>query len=134
MSEPNKYRPILFVTISSLASSDDARLRVALTEIAKQDPTIKIDAEAVDGRVVAAGMTQSHLEAIGDRLLHEYKLMVNVSEPNVTYLETIRKIGRPKESTSARPAGWATTDIANSVSSPMGRARATSSSARSLMA
>jgi elongation factor G len=93
MSEPNKYRPILFVTISSLASSDDARLRVALTEIAKQDPTIKIDAEAVDGRVVAAGMTQSHLEAIGDRLLHEYKLMVNVSEPNVTYLETIRKIG-----------------------------------------
>jgi elongation factor G len=63
----------------------------ALSALTQQDPTIRIKTEPVDGQTIISGTGELHLEVICDRILHEYKIEVDVGKPKVIYLETIRK-------------------------------------------
>ncbi len=90
MSESNApTRPIISVAISPRSSADLPDLQHALSEIAQQDSTIRIS--AIDGQTIVSGMGESHLESVCARISDEYKIEVEVGDPQITYLETIRK-------------------------------------------
>jgi elongation factor G len=91
MSELNpQSRPVIRVTISPKADSDRLRLERALNNLAQQDSTIKIETKSEGGSAIVSGVSESHLESICSRILHEYGIEIEVGEPTVIYLETIR--------------------------------------------
>jgi translation elongation factor EF-G len=83
----SESRPILSVAISPTNSGDHDGLRQALRDLADQDPSISIQTEP---QTIIRGMDESGLERVCDRILREYKIEIDVSEPKVIYLETIR--------------------------------------------
>jgi elongation factor G len=92
MSEFNtQKRPIISVSISPKINDDREKFQRALSVLAQEDPAIRIKTESVDGQTILSGMDESHLEAICNRILHEYKILLDVGGPRVIYLETIRK-------------------------------------------
>ena len=54
-------------------------------------------------------MGELHLEVIVDRMLREFRVQANVGRPQVAYRETIRKAGRGRVASCARPAARAST-------------------------
>lgn len=92
MNESNAHnRPIVSVAINPKAVNDRQDLQRALSDLAQQDPTIRIKMESTDGKTILSGMGELHLEVICERILHEYKVQVDIGKPCVIYLETIRE-------------------------------------------
>jgi elongation factor G len=89
MSESDTQRPILSRSIRPKIGSDQPRLLSALSDIAQQDPAVRVDTQ--DDRIVLSGKDESHLESVCDRILHQYKIEIDMGEPRVIYLETVRK-------------------------------------------
>jgi elongation factor G len=52
---------------------------------------MKVEEGPTDGETVISGIGELHLESICDRISREYKIQLDVGEPKVIYLETIRK-------------------------------------------
>jgi elongation factor G len=83
-------RPTIFVAIRPRIDADHEKLQRALSVLVQEDPSIQIR-RSIDGQTDLCGMNDLHLELICDRILNEYKILLNVGEPKVIYLETIRK-------------------------------------------
>ena len=77
------------MAISSRNNSDHKKFQRALRTIAQEDPTIQIKTEFVGGQTILSGMNDMHLEVICDRILHEFKIQLDVGDPRVIYLEGI---------------------------------------------
>lgn len=88
---PSPNRPVISVAIRPRVTNDRENLRRALSTLAQQDPTMRIATEPIDGQTIISGTGELHLEAICDRILHEYKIEIDVGKPKVIYLETICK-------------------------------------------
>ena len=84
-------RPILSVAVSAKTHDDRGKLQRALSDIARQDPTLKVTTRFEDGPIILSRTAYQHLEAICDRIQREYKVNINVGQLKVIYLETIRK-------------------------------------------
>jgi elongation factor G len=92
MSESNiQKRPILSVAVSLRAEGDREEFRRALSVLVQEDPAIRIKTESADGPTILSAMDELHLNATCDRLLREFKLQLDLGEPTVIYLETVRK-------------------------------------------
>jgi elongation factor G len=92
VTESNTHnRPIISVVISPKNDDDRQSLQRALSDLAQQDPTIRIETESLDGQTTIGGMSELQLEVICDRIVHEYKVQIDIGKPKVIYLETIRK-------------------------------------------
>ena len=79
------------MAISPKVDGDREILQRALEDLARQDRTIRIEIDPGDGPTIVSGMGELHLEAICDRISHEYKIQLELGKPKVIYLETIRK-------------------------------------------
>ena len=87
-------RPIISRAIRPKLDTDWPRLQQALSDIGGQD-----------GETIVCGADEQHLESICDRIVHQYGIELDLGEPTVIYLETIRKTrARPRVSTSGRRA------------------------------
>jgi elongation factor G len=92
MSESRTHqRPIICVAIRPKTDDDRHGLQRALSELAQQDPTIRIETESPGGSTTICGMSELHLEAICHRIVCEYEVQIEIGKPKVIYLETIRK-------------------------------------------
>jgi elongation factor G len=92
MSESNSQtRPIVSLAISPKLTDERESLQQALNDLANVDPTLRIETGSTDGWTILYGMGELHLEVICHRILQEYKIQLEVGEPKVIYLETIRK-------------------------------------------
>jgi elongation factor G len=47
--------------------------------------------DTIYGQAIISGMSELHLEGICDQISHELKIQIDVGQPKVIYLETIRK-------------------------------------------
>ena len=84
-------RPPISVALSPRTQADRWKLLQALSDLIQQDPAIKIEAEPGDGSSIISGMSDLHLETICDRIVQEYKIQLDIGEPQIIYLESIRK-------------------------------------------
>ena len=91
MNQENaQNRPVVSFTVSPRANGDREILQQALSDLAQQDPSVRIGTESY-GQFTIGGVGESHLESIRERISREYKVEADVGLPKVIYLETIRE-------------------------------------------
>ena len=83
--------PVIRVAIEPKTKAGQEKMGLALSKLAEEDPTFRVNTDEETGQTIIAGMGELHLEIIVDRLLREFKVEANVGKPQVAYKETIRR-------------------------------------------
>ncbi len=81
--------PVISVAIEPMSRGDQDRIVDALTKLAEEDPTFKVQYNQETGQTLISGMGELQLEVIVVRLLREFRVKAKVSRPRVAYKETI---------------------------------------------
>ena len=84
-------RPILSTAISPKTEADRENLQRGLSNLAQEDPKMRVATDSTSGQTILSGMSELHLEIICDRLRRECNVELDVGETTVLYLGTIRK-------------------------------------------
>ncbi len=87
------FDPVVTKSIEAKKPSDLPKLIEVLRQVAKEDPTIKIEINEETGEHLMSGMGELHLEVIENRIKSEKGVEVSTSPPIVVYRETITKDG-----------------------------------------
>lgn len=82
--------PVIQIAVEPKTKADADKMSTALAKLAEEDPTFKVWMDEESGQTVIAGMGELHLEIITDRMMREFKVEVNIGQPQVSYRETIR--------------------------------------------
>jgi elongation factor G len=85
--------PVMFMAIEPKARADRDKLNEALAELAAEDPTCVVRADAESGQTILSGMGELHLEILVDRLRREFHVAANTGKPMVSYYETVTATG-----------------------------------------
>jgi elongation factor G len=64
---------------------------MALSRLASEDPSLRIESDKESGQTILKGMGELHLEIIVDRMRREFKVEANIGQPKVAYREAITK-------------------------------------------
>ncbi len=83
--------PVISVAIEPKTKADQEKLGVALSKLAEEDPTFKVNFDEETGQTIISGMGELHLEIIIDRMKREFNVEANIGNPQVAYRETIKK-------------------------------------------
>ncbi len=83
--------PVIAVAVEPKTKGDQEKMGVALSKLAQEDPTFKVNTDPDSGQTIISGMGELHLEIIVDRMMREFNVQANVGKPQVAYRETIRK-------------------------------------------
>ncbi len=92
--------PVVTKSIEAKNTKDLVRLIEILRQIAKEDPTIKIEINQETGEHLLSGMGELHLEIIEYKIRNEKKCEIETSQPIVVYRETIALQAGPVEGKS----------------------------------
>ena len=92
--------------ITPKAKGDEEKVAQSLRRLSEEDPTLIMRRDPQTGEQLLSGMTQMHVEVAVDRLKRRFGVEVDLRQPRVPYLETIRKEskghGRYKKQTGGR--------------------------------
>lgn len=83
--------PVISVAVEPRTKADQDKMGVALSKLAQEDPSFKVNTDEESGQTIISGMGELHLEIIVDRMKREFNVEANVGAPQVAYRETIRK-------------------------------------------
>lgn len=83
--------PVIEVSVEPKTTSDQDKMGIALSRLASEDPSLRVDTDKESGQTILRGMGELHLEIIVDRMRREYKVDANIGRPKVAYRETITK-------------------------------------------
>jgi elongation factor G len=81
--------PVISVAIEPKTKQDQDKMSTALTRLAEEDPTFRVQTNTETGQTIISGMGELHLEIIVDRMMREFKVEASVGRPQVAYRETI---------------------------------------------
>jgi len=87
---------ILEVAIERKAEADRDRLNAAFDALGKFDPSLRVMTGTDSGQWVIAGHSEEHLNGAIDILVNCFHIEVNVSAPQVAYLETLSRAATVK--------------------------------------
>ena len=91
--------PVVTVAVEAKNTKDLPKLIEVLRQVAKEDPTIKIEINEETGEHLVSGMGELHLEVISYRI-NEKGVDIQTSEPIVVYRETVAGTAGPVEGKS----------------------------------
>jgi elongation factor G len=98
--------PVMSFAITPKAKGDEEKVAQSLRRLSEEDPTLVLRRDPQTGEQLLSGMTQMHVEVAVDRLKRRFGVEVDLRQPRVPYLETIRKEakghGRYKKQTGGR--------------------------------
>jgi elongation factor G len=98
--------PVMSFAISPKSKGDEEKVASSLRRLAEEDPTLVIRRDPQTGEQLLSGLSQMHVEVAVDRLRRRFGVEVELRQPRVPYLETIRKEsraqGRYKKQTGGR--------------------------------
>ncbi len=83
--------PVIEVSVEPKSTADQERMGIALSRLASEDPSLRIESDQESGQTILRGMGELHLEIIIDRMKREFKVEANIGQPKVAYRETITK-------------------------------------------
>ncbi|MDP3899517.1 MAG: elongation factor G [bacterium] len=83
--------PVIKVAVEPKTKADQEKMGIALSKLAEEDPTFRVNSDEETGQTLIAGMGELHLDIIVDRMKREFKVEANVGQPQVAYRETIKK-------------------------------------------
>ncbi|MBI3815756.1 MAG: elongation factor G [Nitrospinae bacterium] len=84
--------PVISVAIEPKTKAEQDKLGESLGKLAQEDPTFKVKVDEETGQTIISGMGELHLEILVERLKREFSINANVSKPQVSYKETIKKL------------------------------------------
>ena len=84
--------PVISVAVEPRSVADQDKLTVALSKLAQEDPSFKVETDKETGQTVISGMGELHLDIIVDRMRREFNVVANIGKPQVSYRETIRGV------------------------------------------
>jgi elongation factor G len=87
-------QPVIDIAIEPKTKADQDKLGMALSRIAAEDPSFRVQTDPETGETIISGMGELHLEIIVDRLIREFKVDARMGRPQVSYRETITEPAR----------------------------------------
>ncbi|MCK0130690.1 elongation factor G [Flavobacteriaceae bacterium F08102] len=89
--------PVIGIAVEPKTKADVDKLGMALSKLAEEDPTFQVKTDEASGQTIISGMGELHLDIIVDRLKREFKVEVNVGQPQVEYKEAITRAADHRE-------------------------------------
>ncbi len=84
--------PVISVAVEPRTKADQDKLGMALSKLAREDPSFRIHTDEESAQTIISGMGELHLEIIIDRLKREFRVEAAVGRPQVAYRETITSL------------------------------------------
>jgi elongation factor G len=98
--------PVMSFAITPKSKGDEEKMAAGLRRLAEEDPTIQLRRDPQTGEQLLSGLSQMHVEVAVQRLKSRFNVEVELHQPRVPYLETIRSEaraqGRYKKQTGGR--------------------------------
>src|SRR5438067_6127962 len=98
--------PVMSFAVTPKAKGDEEKMAAGLRRLAEEDPTIQMRRDPQTGEQLLSGLSQMHVEVAVARLKSRFNVEVDLHQPRVPYLETIRSEakaqGRYKKQTGGR--------------------------------
>src|ERR671931_745040 len=88
--------PVMSFAVTPKAKGDEEKVASSLRRLAEEDPTLVLRRDPQTGDQLLSGMSQMHVEVAVDRLRNRFGVDVDLQQPHVPYLETIRKEARAR--------------------------------------
>lgn len=82
--------PVFFCSIEPPSLLAQSALEVALQELQREDPSLRVSNDPETDQIVLAGMGELHIEIIKERIKREYKIDADLGPLQIAYKETIR--------------------------------------------
>lgn len=102
----DRPEPVMSFAITPKAKGDEEKMGTSLRRLTEEDPTLVMRRDPQTGEQLVSGMSQMHVEVAVDRLQRRFGVEVELHQPRVPYLETIRREsraqGRYKKQTGGR--------------------------------
>jgi elongation factor G len=88
--------PVMSFAVTPKAKGDEEKVASSLRRLAEEDPTLVLRRDPQTGDQLLSGMSQMHVEVAVDRLRSRFGVDVELHQPHVPYLETIRRESRAR--------------------------------------
>jgi len=88
--------PVMSFAVTPKAKGDEEKMASGLRRLGEEDPTIHLRRDPQTGEELLAGLSQMHVEVAVERLKRRFNVDVDLHQPRVPYLETIRKESRAR--------------------------------------
>jgi elongation factor G len=103
---PPLVEPVISFAIRPKTRNDEDKLGTSLARMIEEDPTIRFRKESQTREFILAGMGETHLEVVVEKLKRQYGVEVELRTPKIPYLETIKgkaeAQGKHKKQTGGR--------------------------------
>src|SRR5213596_2751281 len=83
--------PVMSFAVTPKAKGDEEKVATSLRRLAEEDPTLVIRRDPQTGEQLLSGLSQMHVEVAVERVKSRFGAEVELHQPRVPYLETIRK-------------------------------------------
>jgi elongation factor G len=98
--------PVMSFAVTPKSKGDEEKVATSLRRLSEEDPTLVLRRDPQTGEQLLSGMSQMHVEVAVERLSRRFGVEVDLHQPRVPYLETIRREaraqGRYKKQTGGR--------------------------------
>ena len=94
--------PVIAVAVEPKTKGDQEKMGIALSKLAQEDPSFRVNTDEESGQTIISGMGELHLEIIVDRMKREFKVEANVGAPQVAYQSKPLRRGSSSKATSMR--------------------------------
>jgi elongation factor G len=98
--------PVMSFAVTPKAKGDEEKVAASLRRLGEEDPSLVFHRDEQTGEQLLSGLSQMHVEVAVDRLQRRFGVEVDLQQPRVPYLETIRREakghGRYKKQTGGR--------------------------------
>lgn len=84
-------QPVMSFALQPKEQGEEDKVIASLRRLAEEDPTLHVHRDEQTGEQLLQGLSQVHVEVAVDRLKNRFGVEVDLHQPRVPYLETIRK-------------------------------------------
>ncbi len=81
--------PVISMRVEPKTKADQEKMGLALSKLAVEDPTFRVNSDSETNETIIAGMGELHLDIIVDRMKREFNVECTTGKPQVAYRETI---------------------------------------------
>ncbi|MBN2302246.1 MAG: elongation factor G, partial [Lentisphaerae bacterium] len=85
--------PVTFMAVTAKTQADEDKIGTALSRVAEEDPTLRIDRNTETKQIVLGGLGDVHLEVAVGLMKSRSNVDVTLSTPSIPYRETVTSTG-----------------------------------------
>jgi elongation factor G len=101
----NFPEPVIQIAVEPKTKADQEKMGVALSKLAEEDPTFRVETDEETNQTLISGMGELHLDVIIDRMKREFNVEANIGQPQVSYRETIRETAEAEHKYAKQSGG-----------------------------